>query len=53
MSTFQIKPCKEVGIIKSAIREAILDGIIENNYEAAFKLMCSEGEKLGFQLSKI
>lgn len=53
MDTFQIKPCREVGIIKSAIREAILDGVIENNYEAAFELMCTEGEKLGFLLPKI
>jgi len=49
MSTFQIKPCKEVGIIKNAIREAILDGDIENSYEAAFELMCNEGRKLGFE----
>lgn len=53
MSTFQIKPCKEVGLIKNAIREAILDGIIENNYDAAFELMCNEGRKLGFQTDKI
>lgn len=52
MNTFKINPCKEVGIIKNAIREAILDGDIENNYEAAFELMCNEGRKLGFETVK-
>lgn len=52
MRTFNIKPCKEVGVIKNAIREAILDGVIENNYTAAFELMCNEGRKLGFETDK-
>ena len=48
ISTFRIKPGKEVGIIKNAIREAILDGIIPNEYEAARKLMIEQGEAMGF-----
>lgn len=46
METFDLKPCKEVGIIKNAIKEAILDGEIENNYESAFKYMLELGNKL-------
>lgn len=46
METFDLKPCKEVGMIKNAIKEAILDGEIENNYESAFKYMLELGNKL-------
>jgi len=49
METFSIPPGKEVGIIKNAIREAILDGIIHNEFEEAFNLMVKEGEKLGLK----
>lgn len=49
MSTFGLKPCREVGIIKTAIREAILDGKVRNEYAQAFAYMLEEGKKLGLR----
>ncbi|MFQ3239098.1 MAG: poly(A) polymerase [Olleya marilimosa] len=47
MKTFNLKPSKEIGIIKEAIKEAILEGEIPNQHEAAFNLMLKKGEQLG------
>ena len=47
MSTFNLKPSKEIGIIKEAIKEAILEGVIPNEHDAAFKLMIEKGNDLG------
>lgn len=47
MNVFGIKPSREVGIIKDAIRESILDGRIENSYEAAHAFMLTKGAELG------
>ena len=49
MKTFNLSQCKEVGIIKSAIKEAILDGIIENNFEQAFDFMLDKAKELGIK----
>ena len=49
METFGIQPCREVGDIKNAIREGILDGEIKNDYDEAFKFMLNLGEKLGLK----
>lgn len=52
METFDLKPCREVGAIKDAIREAILDGVIPNEKQAAWKYMLQQGEKLGLTPKK-
>lgn len=47
MKTFGIPPSRPVGIIKNTIKDAILDGIIRNNYEEARQLMLEKGRELG------
>ncbi len=49
METFGIQPCKEVGIIKDEIKEAVLEGKIRNDYEEAYAMMLELGTKLGLQ----
>ena len=50
MKTFNLRPSREVGIIKDAVCNAILDGIIGNNYEEAYQRMVEEGKKLGLEV---
>jgi hypothetical protein len=47
METFGIKPSREVGLIKVSVREAILEGTIENTLESGLPFMLEEGKKLG------
>ena len=49
MQTFDLKPCREIGTIKDAIKEAILEGIIPNEREAAYQMMLAEAAKLGLK----
>lgn len=52
MQLFDIQPCREVGVLKNKIKEAILDGKIENERNAALVFMEKEGGELGLKLAK-
>lgn len=49
METFNLKPSKEIGMIKEAIKEAILEGEIPNEYHAAHAFMIKKGAALGLK----
>lgn len=53
MQTFDLKPSREVGLIKESIREAILEGIIPNEYDLAYAFMVEEGRKLGLMVKEV
>jgi tRNA nucleotidyltransferase (CCA-adding enzyme) len=46
MKYFGLTPCRQIGVIKEAIKEAILEGEIPNDFEAAYERMKLEGKKL-------
>lgn len=52
MQTFDLQPCREIGQIKEAIKNAILDGLIPNEYEASFEFMLKKGAELGLKVAK-
>jgi tRNA nucleotidyltransferase (CCA-adding enzyme) len=52
MEAFNLKPCKAIGQIKEAIKEAILEGDINNNYDEAYNIMLKEGKKLGLSTNE-
>jgi len=51
MTTFNLGPCSEIGTIKMRIKEAILEGEIPNEHEAAYQLMLEIGAELGLQVA--
>ncbi len=52
MQIFNIQPCKEVGIIKNAIKDAILDGEIKNDYDEAYKYMLKKAKEIGLKTAR-
>jgi len=51
MATFNLRPSREIGIIKDAIKEAILEGEIPNEYKAAYEYMVKKGRDLGLKVT--
>jgi poly(A) polymerase len=51
MKTFNLKPCREIGQIKEAIKEGILEGEIANEYKASYDFMIKKGLSLGLTLA--
>ncbi len=49
MELYALEPCREVGLIKDAIKEAILDGIIHNDFDEAFEFMLQKASELGLE----
>ena len=47
MEKYHLSPCNTIGIIKEYVKEAILDGVIPNDYDAAYKLMEEKAAQLG------
>jgi len=53
METFDLGPCSEIGTIKAHIKEAILEGAIENSYAEAVSEMLKLGKELGLTVARI
>ena len=52
METFGLPPSKQVGILKDALKDAMLDGAIPNTYEAAFQFMLNKAKEMGLTAIK-
>lgn len=52
MTIFDLKPSREIGVLKEAVKEAILEGEIPNEYQAAYDFVLKRAEKLGLKVKK-
>ena len=52
METFGLKPCAAVGKLKEVIKEAILEGVIQNDADEAFRYMLKLGKEMGLETNK-
>jgi poly(A) polymerase len=50
MSIFNLPPGREIGILKNAIKDAILDGVIRNDYDEAYAFMMQQARQLGLKV---
>ena len=53
METFGLSPCKEIGILKQAVKDAIWDSIIPNDHEAAYEFMLNKAKGMGLTPSNV
>jgi tRNA nucleotidyltransferase (CCA-adding enzyme) len=49
MELFNLKPSREIGVLKEAVKEAILEGVIPNEYQAAYDFVLMKAEKMGLK----
>lgn len=53
METFGLSPCKEIGILKQSVKDAIWDSIIPNDHEAAYEFMLNKAKEMGLTPSNV
>lgn len=49
MEVFDLQPCREIGLLKSAIKDAILDGLVPNEHDAAYNFMLEKAREMGLE----
>ncbi|SEP56977.1 CCA tRNA nucleotidyltransferase [Flavobacterium urocaniciphilum] len=52
MEIFNLKPCREIGMLKEAVKEAILEGEIPNEYQPALDFVMKKAEKMGLKVAE-
>ena len=50
MTIFNLKPSREIGVLKEAVKEAILEGEIPNEYQAAYDFVLMRAKKMGLSI---